>query len=134
MKPTSINLTDGAGGQALGVAAAGFEHLAVITSDPFSRMTIKMNRPHWPVYNQDIASIDFTKVCGQVDLFSASLTPPFYNEPDNCRLGASPLPAVCELIAMIQPRAIMLDIAPSFFHVSHDAPRVAFLRGIEQLG
>ena len=54
---TSIELFAGAGGLALGVEKAGFDHLGLIEFDKDAADTLKKNRPNWNVINDDIANI-----------------------------------------------------------------------------
>jgi DNA (cytosine-5)-methyltransferase 1 len=42
---TSIEICAGAGGQALGLEQAGFEHLAAVEIDPWAAETLRTNRP-----------------------------------------------------------------------------------------
>ena len=54
---TSIELFAGAGGLALGLERAGFEHIALIEIDKDAADTLKLNRPNWNVIHEDIAKI-----------------------------------------------------------------------------
>lgn len=74
---TSIELFAGAGGLALGVEKAGFEHLGLIEFDKDAADTLKKNRPNWNVINDDIANIScldleeyFSIKKGELDLLS----------------------------------------------------------------
>ena len=51
---TSVELCAGGGGQALGLEAAGFEHLALVDNDGPACNTLRLNRPKWQVYEQDL--------------------------------------------------------------------------------
>ncbi len=73
----SIELFAGAGGLALGLEKAGFETLAFIEFDKDAADTLKVNRPHWNVLNDDIANISccnleelFQLKMGELDLLS----------------------------------------------------------------
>lgn len=65
---TAIDLFAGAGGTALGLENAGFEHLAVNEFDRWAAATLKANRPSWNVIEGDVHSVDFTSYRGMVDL------------------------------------------------------------------
>ena len=74
---TSIELFAGAGGLALGVEKAGFDHLGLIEFDKDAADTLKKNRPNWNVINDDIANIScldleeyFSIKKGDLDLLS----------------------------------------------------------------
>ena len=53
----TIELFAGAGGLALGIERAGFNHIALIEIDKDAAKTLKINRPSWYVLNMDIAKI-----------------------------------------------------------------------------
>lgn len=53
----SIELFAGAGGLALGLEYAGFEHIGLIEINPFAADTLRVNRPKWNVLCEDIASV-----------------------------------------------------------------------------
>ena len=53
----SIELFAGAGGLALGVERAGFDHIGLIEFDKAAAETLKKNRPEWNVICDDIANI-----------------------------------------------------------------------------
>lgn len=75
---TSLELFAGAGGLALGLERAGFQHLGLIELDHDAAETLKKNRPTWNVICDDIAnfsSLDnlpeyFHIKKGQLDLLS----------------------------------------------------------------
>ena len=53
----SIELFAGAGGLALGVERAGFDHIGLIEFDKAAAETLKKNRPEWNVICDDVANI-----------------------------------------------------------------------------
>ena len=50
----SVEMCAGAGGQALGLEKAGFEHSALVELDPAACATLRLNRPTWNVVEQDL--------------------------------------------------------------------------------
>ncbi len=73
----TIELFAGAGGLALGLERAGFEPIALIEIDKNAASTLKLNRPQWEIFNEDIAKIsplnleEFFKISrGELDLIS----------------------------------------------------------------
>jgi DNA (cytosine-5)-methyltransferase 1 len=54
MSYTSIELCAGAGGQALGIEKAGFNHVELIEIDHNACNTLRHNRPNWNVIEGDI--------------------------------------------------------------------------------
>ncbi len=74
---TSVELFAGAGGLALGIAQAGFKHLAIIERNPNACETIRQNKErrhnlvrHWPLHEADVTSFDFSQFEGKVDLLA----------------------------------------------------------------
>ena len=65
---SSIDLFAGAGGTALGLENAGFQHLLLSEWDKHACATLRANRPNWNVVEGDVAEIDFTSFRGVVDL------------------------------------------------------------------
>ena len=57
-KYTSIEVCAGAGGQALGLEMAGFNHVAAVEIDKYACATLRENRPHWNVYEGDLDDWD----------------------------------------------------------------------------
>jgi DNA (cytosine-5)-methyltransferase 1 len=67
---TDIELFAGAGGLALGLEKAGFEHVALNEIMPDACSTLRKNRPHWNVLEGDVAQISFEKYKGKADMVS----------------------------------------------------------------
>src|SRR5689334_20546386 len=74
----ALELCAGAGGQALGIEDAGFEHFALLEIDPHACRTLKLNRPHWNVIQADLKLSPLKIARGAVDLIAGGLPcPPF---------------------------------------------------------
>ena len=77
MNHTVLELCAGGGGQALGLEMAGFHHAGAVEYEPQFCTTLRTNRPHWNVIQQDIRNLrpnDFTGL----DLLAAGVPcPPF---------------------------------------------------------
>ena len=69
-KYTSIELFAGAGGLALGLEQAGFEHVLLNEFMPEACETLRINRPNWNVVEGDVSLIDFRHFKGKVDVVS----------------------------------------------------------------
>lgn len=67
---TSVELFAGAGGLALGMEMAGFQHVLLNEFDHEACETLRVNRPVWNVVEEDIHTVDFTGLKGKVDFLS----------------------------------------------------------------
>ncbi len=75
MSFSAIELCAGGGGQALGLEMEGFHHAAAVEYEPQFCTTLRTNRPHWNVIQQDIRNLrpqDFTGL----DLLAAGVPCP----------------------------------------------------------
>lgn len=75
MKMLSVELFSGAGGLAMGISRAGFDHRAVIERDADSCHTIRQNQRRsvqpvadWQLYETDVRHFDYGKIKDQIDL------------------------------------------------------------------
>ncbi|MBA4180475.1 MAG: hypothetical protein C0506_07800 [Anaerolinea sp.] len=76
-KLTSLEICAGAGGQALGLEQAGFEHVALVEIDSHACATLRLNRPSWNVLHQDVRDFHASGFQG-VDLLAGGVPcPPF---------------------------------------------------------
>lgn len=76
-KLQSIEVCAGAGGQALGLEMAGFEHKMLLDNDAHCVASLRLNRPQWNVVHDDLRALDATQYRG-IDLFAGGLPcPPF---------------------------------------------------------
>jgi len=77
--PTSLEMFTGAGGLALGIAHAGFEHLAIIEWDKHACATIRLNQRRlpvvafWPVYEMDVRQFNFKPYADHVTTLAAGV-------------------------------------------------------------
>lgn len=112
MAPSILELCAGAGGQALGLEMAGFEHAGLIENDSAACQTLRLNRSDWNVIEHDLFQpLDLSLFKG-VDLLSGGLPcPPFsvagkqLGEGDERNLFNVGINYVDE----IRPRAVMFE-------------------------
>lgn len=114
MALTSIEICAGAGGQALGLEQAGFDHVAVVEIDHHACNTLRENRPSWNVIEGDVIPWikEHAHEYAGVDLVAGGVPcPPFSYAgkqlgPDDER---DLFPAMIELVRVVRPRAIMIE-------------------------
>jgi DNA (cytosine-5)-methyltransferase 1 len=112
MPLTSIEICAGAGGQALGLEGAGFDHLAVLEIDAHACATLRSNRPYWNTLQEDVTQWHATKYRGQVDLFAGGVPCPPFSKAGK-QLGGDDerdlFPTALRLVRECQPKAVMLE-------------------------
>ena len=75
--PTVLEICAGAGGQAIGLEAAGFEPVGLVELEPIACETLVVNRPRWQVHAADVTSFS-AKAYDGVDLLAGGVPcPPF---------------------------------------------------------
>jgi DNA (cytosine-5)-methyltransferase 1 len=116
MALTSLELCAGAGGQAIGLEAAGYEPQAAVEIEPEFCQTLCRNRPAWTVINKDIREFDASKFDG-IDLLAAGLPCPPFSVAGK-QLGAKDernlFPAALRIIEQANPRAVMIENVRGF--------------------
>ncbi len=127
-KLKSIEICAGAGGQALGLEQAGFEHIALIEIELAACKTLKKNRPKWNVIQDDIRQLSVSKYRGQVDLLAGGVPCPPFSIAGK-QLGNKDerdlFPEALRLIEECDPRAVMLEnvkglLDPKFYEYRND--------------
>ena len=116
MELTTVEFCAGAGGQALGLELAGFEHKLLVDNDRFCCETLRLNRPDWNVVQADMCEVSGSEHAG-VDLFAAGLPcPPFsvagkqLGEKDERNL----FPEALRLIHEIKPKFVLIENVRGF--------------------
>lgn len=107
----SLELCAGAGGQALGLEAAGFGHDTLVEIDRDACSTLRLNRPRWDVRQQDLREFSGGGHKG-IDLLAGGVPcPPFsvaskqLGEDDERNL----FPEAIRLVDEARPKAVMLE-------------------------
>ncbi|MBF6423978.1 DNA (cytosine-5-)-methyltransferase [Nocardia cyriacigeorgica] len=118
-----IEICAGAGGQALGLERAGFEHKLAVELDPTAAATIRLNRPEWKVEVGDVADLgvfnpsafapDAEGLDGRpIDLLAGGVPCPPFSIAGK-QLGANDerdlFAWAVEQVAIIKPRALLLE-------------------------
>lgn len=135
-KPTCVEICAGAGGQAIGLDMAGFEHVALVEYEPDFCSVLKANRPDWNVICEDVHRFDGRPYRG-VDLLAGGVPCPPFSVASK-QLGAADerdlFPEAIRLIGEIRPRAVMLENVRGFLDPKFDAYRQSILDAITAQG
>lgn len=133
---TCVEICAGAGGQALGLAMAGFVHVALVEYEKEYCDILKENRPEWPIICADVHDFDGKPYHG-VDLFAGGVPCPPFSVAGK-QLGAYDerdlFPEALRLVREIEPRAIMLENVRGFLDPSFREYREYILRSIAHMG
>ncbi|MEV5525668.1 DNA cytosine methyltransferase [Streptomyces prunicolor] len=125
---TSIEICAGAGGQALGLHNAGFDHLALVEWDQHAVSTLQANVGRWPGWTpqkaQDLAPMDVKEFLTSdaykaldlkgetLDLFAGGVPCPPFSLAGK-RLGEDDerdlFPAALSIIEKLTPKAVMIE-------------------------
>lgn len=133
---TSLEICAGAGGAALGIEQAGFTHAALIEIDHLSCETLRRNRPHWRVIEQDIRQFTGWPFIG-VDLLSGGVPcPPFSKAGLQQGLDDERdlFPEALRLVSTCKPRAVMLENVPGLMEARFADYRAQITNRLEELG
>ena len=111
MHLTSLEICAGAGGQALGLEQAGFDHVGLVEIEQHACNTLTANRPEWNVVRQDVRSFRGEEFRG-IDLLAGGVPcPPFSiaGQQNGERDERDLFPEALRLVKETNPRAVMLE-------------------------
>lgn len=136
MTLSAIEICAGAGGQAIGLEAAGFDLSAAVEIDSHACSTLRTNRPSWNVVEGSVSNFDARRYRG-VDLFAGGVPcPPFsiagkqLGHADERNL----FPEALRLIGECKPRAVILENVPGLASERFADYRRALLQMLGKLG
>ena len=133
---TSLELCAGAGGQALGLEQAGFEHRALVELDPWACETLRTNRPLWDVREQDLRETSGVEFVG-VDLVAGGVPCPPFSVAGR-QLGPADdrdlLPALLRIVGEVEPKAVLVENVPGLLTKRFRTYRLHVARQLDQLG
>lgn len=132
-----IEICAGAGGQALGLSEAGFEHIALVEYEKDYCEVLKQNRPKWNVICEDVKEFSGIDYKDKIDLLAGGVPCPPFSIAGK-QLGNSDerdlFPEALRLISEINPKAVMLENVRGFLDQKFDGYRNKILNNIESLG
>jgi DNA (cytosine-5)-methyltransferase 1 len=136
LRPSSIEICAGGGGQALGVEQSGFDAQALIEIDASSCETLKFNRSDWNVIQGNVREFDASKFKG-IDLFAGGVPcPPFsiagkqLGQEDERDL----FPQAIRMIDECRPKAVMLENVRGFLGAVFEDYRRKLKDQLESMG
>lgn len=134
-----VEICAGAGGQALGLEQAGFEHALAVELDPNAAETLRHNRPGWKVACGDVAdeSVWNPDDYKGVDLLAGGVPCPPFSIAGK-QLGANDerdlFAWAVELAGRMQPKALMLENVRGLSTPRFSAYRQHVLDRLAELG
>lgn len=133
----SIEICAGAGGQALGLENAGFEHVALVEIESPACATLRLNRPSWNVIEGDVHSFSAAPYKGAVDLLAGGVPCPPFSVAGK-QLGADDerdlFPEALRLVSECDPRAVMIENVKGIFYPKFAEYREMILTRLHELG
>lgn len=133
---TCVEICAGAGGQALGLAMAGFVHVALVEYEKDYCRVLKENRPEWNVICEDVRIFDGRPYKG-VDLLAGGVPCPPFSVAGK-QLGKDDerdlFPEAIRLAKEIQPRAVMLENVRGFLDSDFEEYRNDIFCALKKLG
>lgn len=134
----SLELCAGAGGQAIGLEKAGFEHEALVEIDSHCCETLRLNRPKWQVIEDDLKL--FKEGASQfagLDLVAGGLPCPPFSVAGK-QLGAlderNLFPDALDIVDAIRPKAVMIENVRGFLGAVFEDYRGQLKAQLKKLG
>lgn len=132
----SIELCAGAGGQALGLETAGFEHLSLIDIDNPACNTLNLNRPQWNIVHGDLRTYSGAIYKG-IDLVSGGVPCPPFSKAGK-QLGSADerdlFPEAIRIVDEARPTVVMLENVKGLLDSVFDDYRQKIIFDLEKLG
>lgn len=132
----SIEICAGAGGQALGLLNAGFDHAALVEIDKNACNTLRYNRPDWNIMEMDVREFSALDFRG-VDLFAAGVPCPPFSVAGK-QLGKQDerdlFPEAIRLIRECNPKAILLENVKGLLSKRFNSYRSNLEKQLNELG
>ena len=136
MTMTSIEICAGAGGQALGLEQAGFEHTSLVELDAHACQTLRINRMHWNVTQGDLHHYSAEKWQGISLLAGGVPCPPFSKAGK--QLGSDDerdlFPQAIRWVSECKPAAVMLENVRGLLDAMFDEYRAKIIADLKKLG
>lgn len=133
---SSIEICAGAGGQALGLEQAGFDHQSLVELDVAACQTLKINRNHWHVTQGDLRHYSADDWKG-IDLLAGGVPCPPFSKAGK-QLGSDDsrdlFPEAIRLVSECSPQAVMLENVRGLLDSVFDDYRAKIISDLRKLG
>jgi len=137
MAYTSIEICAGAGGQALGLEMAGFDHQVLVEYEKDYCDCLRSNRPQWNVKCMDVHLFDGRPHRGTIDLLAGGVPCPPFSIAGK-QLGADDerdlFPQMLRLVEEIAPKAVMIENVRGFLGKQFNLYRRSIISRLNHLG
>ena len=136
MSLKSIEICAGAGGQALGLEQAGFDHVNLVEIEAPACQTLRINRQHWHVTEADIHHYSAEQWKG-IDLLAGGVPCPPFSKAGK-QLGNKDerdlFPEALRLVSECKPQVVMLENVRGLLDSIFDEYRSKIIIDLKKLG
>ncbi|MDI1258524.1 DNA cytosine methyltransferase [Aquabacterium sp.] len=136
MALSSIEICAGAGGQALGLEQAGFDHVSLVELEAAACQTLRINRIGWNVTEGDLRHYSAEKWKG-VELLAGGVPCPPFSKAGK-QLGQEDerdlFPEAIRLVSECKPQAVMLENVRGLLDSVFDEYRAKIVNDLNKLG
>ncbi|WP_394521736.1 DNA (cytosine-5-)-methyltransferase [Pantoea sp. SGAir0184] len=145
MTMRTIEMCAGAGGQALGLHNAGFEHSVLIEIDKYACATLRHNNEalglNWgPVLHEDLkkfAEEEAYKYAGKIDLVAGGVPCPPFSKA-GLQLGEDDerdlFPAALQIVSNVMPTAVMIENVAGLLDQKFTSYRESIISKLKEMG
>lgn len=132
----SVEICAGAGGQALGLEQAGFDHAELVEYEGAACTTLRANRPHWKVTEGDVREYSALRLRG-IELVAGGVPCPPFSHAGK-QLGSNDerdlFPEALRLVEEARPLAVMLENVRGLLDPVFDDYRKEIISVLRKLG
>ena len=136
MPLNSLEICAGAGGQALGLEQAGFEHVNLVEIEAAACQTLRFNRAHWQVTEGDLRHYSAEQWKG-VELLAGGVPCQPFSQAGKQQGNEDErdlFPEAIRLVSECQPQAVMLENVRGLLGSVFDEYRAKIIADLKKLG
>lgn len=134
----SLELFAGAGGTALGMHNAGFQHIMLNEFDKNACATLRLNMPSWNVVEGDIHEVDFAEYAGKVDLLQGGVPCQAFSYAGLSRgfedTRGTLFFEFARAVKQVQPRILMMENVRGLLTHDHGRTIMTMLHTLDDIG